>query len=150
MAETDPAARPESISQPYDRPLPAITSLNRPYWDGLLEHRLMLQRCQLCGRHWHPAGPWCPFCWSRERAWTQVSGRGRVSSWVVFHQPYFRAFADDVPYHVAEIELDEGPRLLSTLVGVPNDEISLGLEVEVFFDDVTEGLTLPRFKVIRP
>jgi uncharacterized OB-fold protein len=136
----------DDVSPPYARPLPAVTNLNRAFWDGLREHRLVLPRCNSCGRHWYPPGPWCPYCWSRVFDWVTLSGRGQVSSWVVFHQPYFRAFADDVPYHVVEVELAEGPRLLSSLIDVPNDKISLGLEVEMCFDDVTPELTLPRFR----
>ena len=78
--------------------------------------------------------------------WVAVSGRGTVTTWVVFHRKYFEAFAADLPYHVVRVQLDEGPRLTANLVGVRNDEIRVGMAVEVVFDDVTPEITLPRFR----
>lgn len=130
----------------YRKPRPAITALNRPYWDALRRHELSLQRCGECGMIWYPAAPLCPRCWSRRINWTLASGRGRVNSWVVFHQSYFRGFDSEVPYNVAEIELEEGPRLLTNLVEVRNEEIRAGMEVEVFFDDAAPDLTLAKFR----
>ena len=131
---------------PYQKPLPAISSLNKPYWDGLRNRELKFQKCDGCGKIWAPPAPLCPICWSRKFTWTRLSGRGRVSSWVVFHQPYFRSFEADIPYNVAEVELDEGPRLLTNLVDVSNDAICLNLPVEVVFDAVTDHVTLARFR----
>jgi uncharacterized protein len=131
---------------PYQKPLPAISPLNQPYWDGLRNHELQLPKCDGCGKIWAPPSPRCPACWSRNFTWTRLSGHGRVSSWVVFHQSYFRSFESDLPYNVAEVELEEGPRLLTNLIGIDNDAIRIGLPVEVVFDDVTESITLAKFK----
>ena len=60
------------------------------------------------------ASPLCPGCWSRKFTWKQLNGRGRVNSWVVFHQAYFRSYERDIPYKVAEVELAEAPRVLAT------------------------------------
>lgn len=133
---------------PYDRPLPAITNLNRPFWEALRQHRLSLQRCGSCHQVWYPPGPWCPFCWSRSFTWDTLSGRATVSSFVVFHTAYFPAFAAEVPYNVAEVELAEGPRLLADVVDVAPDQLSVGTAVEVVFDDVTAELTLARFRPV--
>jgi uncharacterized OB-fold protein len=133
-------------SSEYNKPLPAISSLNKPYWDGLKNRELRLQRCDECGAIWYPPSPLCPACWSRKFTWTRLSGRGRVSSWVVFHQSYFRGYDDALPYNVAEVQLDEGPRLLTNLIGVANDHIRAGMPVEVVFDDVTPEITLAKFK----
>ncbi len=130
----------------YQKPLPAVTSLNAPFWESLKRRELKLQRCDGCGRVWYPPGPLCPHCWSEKFTWTQLSGRGRVNSWVVFHQAYFRSFEPEVPYNVAEVELEEGPRLLTNLVGVRNEEIRAGMPVEIVFDDATEEITLAKFK----
>jgi uncharacterized OB-fold protein len=72
-----------------------------------------------------------------------------VNSWVVFHQAYFSSFTDDVPYNVAEVELEEGPRLLTNLVAVDNDDITMDMPVEIVFDDVTDEVTLAKFRPIR-
>ncbi len=130
----------------YPKPLPTITPLNQPYWDALRRHELRMQRCEGCGHIFYPPSPLCPRCWSRELGWTALSGRGRVSSWVVFHQAYFKGFEGEIPYNVAEVELDEGPRLMTNLVEIANDEIRAGMPVEVIYDDVTEDLTLAKFR----
>ncbi|HZP46851.1 MAG TPA: OB-fold domain-containing protein [Candidatus Binataceae bacterium] len=130
----------------YQKPLPAVTSLNQPFWEALRRRELRLQRCTRCSRVWFPPSPLCPRCWSREYAWERLSGRGRVNSWVVFHQAYFKSYENDVPYNVAEVELAEGPRLLTNLVEVANDQIRAGMAVEVVFDDVTPEITLAKFR----
>ncbi|HUA33531.1 MAG TPA: Zn-ribbon domain-containing OB-fold protein [Candidatus Binataceae bacterium] len=130
----------------YHKPLPAITSINRPFWDALRRHELSMQKCDGCGLIWYPPSPLCPCCWSRSIAWVKLSGRGRVSSWVVFHQSYFKSFDAEIPYNVVEVELDEGPRILANVVGISNDKIRTGIPVEIVFDDVTDEVTLARFK----
>ncbi|MCS6926757.1 MAG: Zn-ribbon domain-containing OB-fold protein [Candidatus Binatia bacterium] len=132
----------------YTKPLPAISSLNRPYWEALKRHELKLQRCTECGKVWYPPAPFCPACWSDAVTWQRLSGRGRVNSWVVFHQAYFPSFQDDLPYNVAEVELEEGPRLLTNLVGVDLAEIRIGMPVEVVFEDVTPEITLAKFRPV--
>jgi uncharacterized OB-fold protein len=130
----------------YTKPRPAISALNRPYWDALRRREFMLQRCAECGMRWYPPAPLCPRCWSRRIEWAPASGRGRVSSWVVFHQSYFRGFDAEIPYNVAEVELEEGPRLLTNLIGIRNEEIRAGMEVEVVFDEAAPDLTLAKFR----
>ena len=130
----------------YKKPLPAISSLNAPYWDGLKQREVKLPRCNDCHTLWYPPAPFCPECWSRSFAWEKLSGRGKVNSWVVFHQAYFSSVKDEIPYNVAEVELDEGPRLLTNLVGIENADIEIGMPVEVVFEDVTEEVTLAKFR----
>jgi len=134
------------MPEQYQKPLPAISSLSKPYWDALRGRELKLPKCDRCGKIWYPPSPLCPECWSRELTWTRLSGRGRVSSWVVFHQSYFRGFDGEIPYNVAEVELDEGPRLLTNLVDIANDAIRAQMRVEIVFDDVTTEVTLAKFK----
>lgn len=133
----------------YAKPMPAVSSLNRPYWEGLKQHRFVMPNCNDCGKTWYPPTPFCPECWSRSFSWHQLSGRGRVNSWVVFYQAYFSSFKDDIPYNVAEIELEEGPRLLTNLVEVDHADIRIGMPVEISFDDVTDEITLAKFKPLK-
>lgn len=135
-----------SEGTPYAKPLPAVSSLNRPYWDGLEAGRFVMPKCDACGAVWYPPAPFCPECWSRDFSWQPLSGRGKVNSWVVFHQAYFASFRDDVPYNVAEVELEEGPRLLTNLVEVANDAIEIGMPVEVVFDSVSDEVSLAKFR----
>lgn len=130
----------------YKKPLPAVSSLSEPYWHGLRQHELTLQRCHDCNKLWYPPTAFCPHCWSHNFVWQKLSGRGKVNSWVVFHQAYFSSFREDIPYNVAEVELDEGPRLLTNLVGIDNADIAIDLPVEIVFDDVTDDVTLAKFR----
>ena len=130
----------------YSKPLPAVSELNRPFWDALRNRMLLLPKCNACGLVWYPPSPFCPDCWSKDFTWKRLSGKGRVNSWVVFHQAYFSSLKDDIPYNVAEVELDEGPRLLTNLVDVSNDKIEAGMIVEIVYDDVTENVTLAKFR----
>ena len=123
---------------------PDITDLNRPYWDGLREGRLRVQRCG-CGHAWLPARRECPSCLRDGARWEDCSGRGSVLSWVVYHTAYHPAFESRLPYHVALVELDEGPRLLSRVLD-GHDRLRGGLRVElaVSWED---GLALPTFRL---
>jgi hypothetical protein len=128
------------------RPLPRVTPDNAPFWDAARRHELRLQRCEACGTIWWPPGPVCPECLGERHTWALVSGRGTVSSFVVFHKAWFPAFAGDTPYAVVQVELEEGPRLTANLVDVRPEDIRVGLPVIVVFDDVTGNVTIPRFR----
>src|SRR5262249_25576235 len=129
-----------------EKPLPSISDYNRPFWEGARRHELRVQRCNACGKAWAPNGPVCPHCFSEDYTWEKTSGRGKIASWVVFHKVYHPGFARDVPYSVAFIELDEGPRIISNVVGVKNEELEIGMPVEVVFEDVNDEISLPKFR----
>ena len=133
-----------SATEGYRGPLPAVTNLNRPHWEGLTEHRLLVQRCSACGR---TAGcrPGRGACRAGRVTSTgsRCSGRGTVTSFVRFHQQYYRDGPFEVPYAVAEVTLEEGPRLYAQLVDV---EPQVGLAVEVCYEDLAPDLTVARFR----
>ena len=131
----------------YQKPTPEINDENRAFWEGCRQGELRVQKCSNCGhiRHLSPA---CPQCLQAEHEWVAASGRGTVYSWIVVHQRYNRAFEEDLPYNVTIVELDEGPRMVTSLVDVENQDIKAGTLVEVVFDRVTEEITLPKFKRI--
>ena len=126
--------------------LPRITPDSAPLWDALRQRRLMLPYCLDCGVPHLPPGPVCPACFSGRLEWRAVSGRGRISTWTVVHKAWFPSFAADVPYNVVQVELDEGPRLTASVVGLPNERLAIGLAVEIDYDEQREGITLPRFR----
>lgn len=130
----------------YAKPLPRITGDNRPFWEAAARGELHLPWCTACDRAYWPPSPLCPHCFEDGVTWRQASGRGTVSSFVVVHQKWFPAFAGDTPYNAAQVELEEGPRLTTSVVEIANDEIAVGLEVEAVFDAVTPEVTLPRFR----
>lgn len=128
------------------RPLPRITSDNRPFWDAAREHRLALPYCPGCRRHFYPIAPVCPHCLSDAIEWRDVSGRGRVSSWTVFHKAFFPFFEDRLPYAVVQVELEEGPRINGNLLDTPIGAITMGMPVTVAFETVSDEVTLPQFR----
>ncbi len=132
------------MTNEYSKPLPEVTDDNRPFFEGCKRHELLFQKCVDCGRLRH-VSPACPQCPSADHEWVPVSGNGKVYTWIVVHQRYSQAFEDDLPYNVTIVELEEGPRLLTSLVGIDNEDIRSGLSVEVVWDDVTDEITLPRF-----
>jgi len=138
MADTAAAEKPQ-------KPLPRPSPESVPYWEAAARHRLEIPRCNACGNYWFPPSASCPHCLSTHFAWTQVSGRGKVFSFVVFHRVYHPAWEGDVPYVVALIELEEGPRMLSNVVGIPVDQVTCDMPVKVVFDDVASGVALPKF-----
>lgn len=125
---------------------PAISDVNRPFWDGCRRGELLLQRCAQCGRLRYPAGAVCPECLAADAQWQPMSGRGKVFSFVVFHRAYHHAWEGKVPYNVALIELAEGPIMLSNVVAIDNAKLAVGLPVAVAFETVDESLTIPVFK----
>lgn len=130
----------------YEKPLPSIGPTNRPFYEAARRRELRLQRCLSCGKVRFPISPNCPYCWSEEYEWAKLSGRGRVSSWVVYHQTFNPAFEVDLPYHVAQVDLEEGPRLLTNIVDLGKEELRYRMPVEAVFEDVTAEVTLVKFK----
>ncbi|VTU45663.1 putative nucleic-acid-binding protein containing a Zn-ribbon (plasmid) [Variovorax sp. SRS16] len=131
----------------YAKPLPTLTDENRPFWDACRAGRLCLQRCDNCAHIRYPISPVCPRCLASGFEWAQVSGRGSVFSYIVFHRAYHPGFRDELPYNVALVQLDEGPRMYSNIVGTPNDQVRIGDAVEVVFDRATDEVTIPKFRL---
>ena len=126
--------------------LPAITDENRPFWDATRAGRLVMQRCESCGHVRYPISAVCPRCLGPAAEWIQLSGRGSVLSFVIFQRAYNPAWADRVPYNVALVQLAEGPRMFSNVVGIPNEAVAVGMPVSVVFESVPgTDVVLPRF-----
>lgn len=130
----------------YEKPLPEVNTWNRPFWEAARRHELQLQKCDECGERWFPPEPVCPNCLSTNVSWQPVSGLGRIWSKCRFHHVYFKSMADDLPYNVVVVELDEGPILYSNLRGMDYKDVKVGLRVRAVFDDVTDEISLIRFE----
>jgi uncharacterized protein len=137
------------MAEEYKKPLPYIHEETRPYWDAAKRHELKIQKCRTCGGYYFYPRDFCPSCFSFDVEWMKVSGRGTIYSFTICHRPA-KGFEEDVPYNLVLVELEEGPRMMSTVVGCPNDALRVGMAVEVVFDDVTEEVTLPRFTPFKP
>jgi len=113
------------------------------YWDGLAEHRLLLQECGACGRRRFPPMPCCPYCGAVEKAVREAASGGSVYSWVTVHRAFQPAFASEVPYTLATVDLDGGGRMVGRLE--PGDAARAGLRVRPHFVDHV-GWTEARFR----
>jgi hypothetical protein len=127
------------------RPVPVVTPEMRPFYEGARQRELRVQRCRACGALRFPARALCSQCLATDAEWVAVSGRGEVYSFNVMHQVYHPGFAAEVPYAVVLVQLDEGPRLISNLVGLAPDAIRIGMPVRVVFEYVSPEITLPKF-----
>lgn len=133
----------------YAKPLPAMQGLAGEFYNFCKQHELRFQRCANCGTWRHVPREMCAACGAFEWEWARSSGRGTVYTWTVAVRPMHPAFQADVPYAPVVVEMEEGVRLLSTVVDCAPDDLAIGMPVEVVFDDVTAEVTLPRFKVLR-
>jgi uncharacterized OB-fold protein len=127
------------------KPAPVPSPESMEFWQAAREHRLLIPRCNACRKFWFPPSQLCPHCLSADTGWEAVSGHGRIYSFVVFHRVYHKAFAGEVPYVVAIVELEEGPRMLTNIVGIPVDQVRCNMPVTVVFDDVSSDVTVPKF-----
>lgn len=130
----------------YAKPLPVIDVWNRPFWEACKQHKLIMQRCDETGEVFYPPSPVSPATRRPAWSWVELSGRGRVWSWVVMHQVYFEGFRGDAPYNVAQVRLEEGPMIVTNLVDVENDSIVRDMPVTVVFEDCSDEIALPKFK----
>ena len=124
------------------RPYPEPDGETQPFWDGIAEGRLRIQRCTACGRYVFYPRSVCPFCMAAELEWVDASGRGTVHSFSVVHRAP-PGFADDAPFAVVLVDLAEGPRLMTRLIDVNAHEMKIGMAVELA---VAGDPPLPYFK----
>jgi uncharacterized protein len=132
----------------YNKPLPTPDPVTQPFWDSLKAHAVKLQQCGGCKTFIFYPRPLCPSCMSDDLTWTPVSGRGTLHAFAIPHRHPNRAFTADGPYVVALVELDEGARIMSNLVEVEAtpEAVKVGMAVEIVYDDVTDEVTLPKFR----
>ena len=128
-----------------ERPQPAPTDLWAEYWDACGRGELLIQHCPACGaRQFYPRLI-CTTCGSTPE-WERASGRGTVYTYTVIRQNYAKPFRDLIPYVVAMIALDEGPMMMSNLTGCDTDDVTIGMPVEVWFDQGDEGVAVPYWR----
>ena len=132
------------------RPLPEPDDeLVAAFWGHCAKGRLSFQRCSGCGIWRHLPRLLCAHCGSREWEWRESTGRGRIFSWTVTHQPLVRGFPEPVPYAIVVVELEEGVRMVSGLRDIKLSKLALHLPVEVIFEDAGPEQKLPYFRPLR-
>ncbi len=132
----------------YVKPLPTPNPDTKPYWNGCKNHELLIPRCLDCGDLFFPPQATCPACYSADLEWTKASGKGTVYSLSVVHQNKSPGFRDEGPYVLAYVTLDEGVQMLSNVIGSDPYHVKIGMPVEVTFEDATNEISIPKFKVI--
>tara|TARA_B100001142_G_scaffold291158_1_gene309165 strand:+ start:522 stop:932 length:411 start_codon:yes stop_codon:yes gene_type:complete len=136
------------MSGDYKKAMPVPGPESIPFWEGVKNHQLMVQKCLRCDHRWFPPSSVCTSCGNRDFEWVTLSGKGTVFSFVVFHRVYHKGWEGELPYVVGIVELEEGPRMLSNIIEVPAENVKCDMPVRVVFDDVTDQLTLPKFKPV--
>ena len=133
------------------RPVPVPDELSAPYWAAAAGHELHLPRCSVCAHLVLPPGPVCPNCHSTDPSfrYERVSGRGRVRSWTVLHQSFLPGFDELLPFVLVDVELDDQPelRMIARLLDGPEAPLRLGATVEVAFEDLAPGVSVPAFEL---
>jgi uncharacterized OB-fold protein len=137
-----------TTGQEYTKAIPGASVDTAPFWDKLREHKLELPKCTNCGKISYPPRVICPACMSLDLEWTELSGKGEVHTYTVIYQNGMRGFRDDVPYSVAYVTLDEGPQMMTNIIGIDPEMVRIGMKVEIVFDDVLPDVTLPKFKPV--
>lgn len=132
---------------PVQFPQPSIDSDSQVYWEGLAQGELRIQHCASCLRHVFYPRVLCPHCHSDRLSWITATGKGTIYSYTIAHQA-FGPYADEVPFIIAIVELAEGVRMMTRIVGAPREQVTIGAAVHVTFTPVGEGVTLPYFQLI--
>ncbi|PHK94378.1 hypothetical protein CR162_13915 [Pseudoroseomonas rhizosphaerae] len=127
-------------------PSPVVNADSAPYWQGAREGRLLIRRCDACGQTHFMPRHLCPACWSADLRWVEATGRGTVHSFTIIRRAPLAAFAPRVPYVVALIDLEEGPRMMANILGDDALDTAIGDAVAVCFEDRGEGAAVPQFR----
>ncbi len=138
----------EGAAPALPKPLPQPTLISQPFWDAARERRLSIQRCAACNRYVFYPRPLCPYCGATDLAWTDVSGRGTLYSYTIARRPTARPFEPDVPYVIAIVELEEGPRMVTNIVDVEQtpEALVLDMALDVTFERLSDEISLPVFR----
>ena len=129
-----------------EKPLPISSHESAAFWEGCRNHELRVQRCEGCGHFAFPPASRCPQCLASSLKWTKTSGRGKIYSFVIYHRAYHPGFEKEIPYVVALVELDEGPRLISNIIECDLQSVRCEMPVEVVFEEMAEQVTLYKFR----
>lgn len=138
-------SRAGSVEAP-DKPVPTASPETVPYWEAAGRGELLIRRCDACGHHQAPDLPACIRCGETETSWVTAEGDGTIVSFVTYRRSYHPAYADDLPYVVALIELVEGVRMVSNILGRKPEDVRCGLPVTVEFEQRDEQ-AVPQFRV---
>jgi len=132
----------------YKKPLPVVQPWSKAFWEGTKQHKLLIQECQDCRSKIFYPRQYCPDCWSSNLGWSEASGKGKVFTHTITLAGVEEKFADDLPYVLAMVDLEEGIRMMTRIVECDPEKVSIGMDVEVVYENITDEFTLPLFRPV--
>lgn len=132
----------------YNKPIPVPQPESDRYWEGTRRGEIWLRKCLDCDQAYFYPRDICPECFSRNTDWVHASGKGAVFTYAIVHRPPHAGFMADAPYITAIVELEEGVKIPTNLVGIdPEPEnVQIGMPVKAVFEKITDEITLPKFE----
>ncbi len=129
------------------RQIPVPTPETAHFWEGTKKGELLLQQCKTCEHTYFPPRPFCPSCGADKIKVVKSAGKGRIHTFIISN---FRSPGFTPPYSIAVVQLDEGPRMLTNIVGCPQASASIKMEmpVEAVFESVSDEISLVMFKPV--
>ena len=138
-----------SEEKTYNKPLPEFRPETKPYWDAAKNHKLVIPKSKTTGESFfYPRAVSPGDDMTDDIEWVESEGKGKIWTFSIHHMGPSKAYKGEPPYVVALIEMDEGVKMMSNVIDVDVKDVHIGMEVEVIFDDVTEEVTLPKFKPV--
>ena len=128
------------------KPIPTPTLETQPYWDGCKRGELLIQQCAACEHYQFYPRLYCTKCFSDRVEWVRASGRAKVATFTIVRRPVSQAFKDDLPYVVALVTLDEGPTMMTNIVGCLPEEVAIGMRVAVTFEAWSDDISIAKFR----
>jgi hypothetical protein len=133
----------------FIKPLPQPVDWSKPFWEGTREGKLLLKRCTDCGFIDHPPYLYCTACAGENSEWIEAAGKATLYAYAVNTYGVPFPFMEDLPYVTALVDLPEGPRMLSNIVGCDPQELKNGMELEVVFEEAGGGMVLPKWRPVK-
>ena len=137
------------VMKEYKKPLPVIQPWSKKFWEGTKQNKLLIQQCRECGQKIFYPRKACSECWSSDLGWSKASGKGKIYSYTVMLGGVEEKFTEDLPYVLAYVDLEEGIRMMTRIVGCDPETVEIGMDVEVIFEEVTDEISLPFFRPIQ-
>ena len=136
------------MTGPAQKFIPRPSPETAAWWEGCRNHELLIQSCTKCGHRQFYPRIICTECMSDKLEWTRSAGRGRVLTFTICRLPVSEAYAGDVPYVIALVQLEEGPTMMSNIVECNPESVTTGMPVEVIFEQRSEKITIPQFRPV--
>ena len=134
------------MNDAFQKPIPAMQPWSEGFWKGTKEHKLLIQECNDCKAKIFYPRKYCPECWSANLGWAEASGKAKVYAHTIMMDMVEPKFMGDLPYVLALVDLEEGVRMMTRIVECEPEEVSIGMDVEVVFEDMNDDYALPFFK----